>query len=72
MNEAKIDLYLDAVLKASGSALKNYSMAKTKDEMRRVMRLFADAVLAECEKDCAANFSFGEMMIEAGKAEGQK
>lgn len=37
-SEAEIDRHLDAVLKASGSALRNYSMHKTKENMRAAMR----------------------------------
>ncbi len=33
-----VDRHLDAVLKASGSGLRNYSMAKTLAEMRAAMR----------------------------------
>lgn len=38
MNKEKIDAALDAVLKASGSALKNYTTQKTLDAMREAMR----------------------------------
>ena len=33
-----VDHHLDAVLRASGSALRHYSMAKTIQEMREAMR----------------------------------
>ena len=36
--DERIDLALDVVLKASGSALKHYTMAKTLDDMRGAMR----------------------------------
>jgi hypothetical protein len=36
--EQRIDAALDAVLKASGSALKNYTMPKTLADMREAMR----------------------------------
>jgi hypothetical protein len=36
--EQRIDAALDAVLKASGSALKNYAMPKTLADMREAMR----------------------------------
>jgi hypothetical protein len=36
--DATVDLHLDAVLKASGSALRHYSMAKTLHDMRKAMR----------------------------------
>lgn len=35
---AEVDFHLDAVLKASGSALRHFSMAKTLQDMRRAMR----------------------------------
>lgn len=36
--EQRIDAALDSVLKASGSALKHYTMPKTLDDMREAMR----------------------------------
>lgn len=36
--EERIDAALDSVLKASGSALKNYTMPLTLDRMREAMR----------------------------------
>ena len=36
--EERIDAALDSVLKASGSALKNYTMQLTLDRMREAMR----------------------------------
>ena len=36
--EERIDAALDSVLKASGSALKHYTMAKTLADMREAMR----------------------------------
>lgn len=38
MNYSDIDRHLDAVLRASGSALRHYSMAKILDDMRAAMR----------------------------------
>lgn len=38
MTDAQIDTHLDAVLKASGSALRYYSMQKPIDDMRAAMR----------------------------------
>jgi len=38
MPEERIDAALDTVLKASGSALNNYSMQLTLDRMREAMR----------------------------------
>ena len=39
MTDDWLDFYLDNILKASGSALKHYSMQKTKDDMRQALRL---------------------------------
>jgi hypothetical protein len=38
MTDDQIDVHLDNILKASGSALKHYSMQKTKDDMRQALR----------------------------------
>lgn len=35
-----IDAYLDLVLRASGSALRHYSLQKTRADMRNAMRKF--------------------------------
>ena len=36
--DAIVDKHLDAVLRASGSALRYFTMQKTKDDMRAAMR----------------------------------
>ena len=47
MNNDEIDAALDAVLRASGSALKNYMMPKTLDDMRDAMRrIMAESYIA--------------------------
>jgi len=38
MTDDQLDVHLDNILKASGSALKHYSMQKTKDDMRQALR----------------------------------
>ena len=38
MIDDRLDVHLDNILKASGSALKHYSMQKTKDDMRQALR----------------------------------
>ena len=38
MTDEQLDIHLDNILKASGSALKHYSMQKTKDDMRQALR----------------------------------
>lgn len=42
MTPERIDHHLDAILKASGSALRHYSMQKTLDDMRAAMRAAMD------------------------------
>lgn len=43
--DSTIDRYLDAVLRASGSALRNYTMPSKLNEMRQTLRVaFADSV----------------------------
>jgi hypothetical protein len=37
LTDEYLDRSLDAILKASGSSLKNYSMQKTKDDMRSAL-----------------------------------
>lgn len=50
--EQRIDANLDAVLRAAGSALKNYTMPSTRAELRRVMRkIMSDSYLAG-SNDC--------------------
>lgn len=45
--EQRIDAALDSVLKASGSALKNYTMQLTLDRMREAMRkVMSDSYIA--------------------------
>ncbi len=44
--EQRIDAALDSVLKASGSALRHYTMAKTLGDMREAMRkVMSDAYI---------------------------
>lgn len=38
MTDEKIDFHLDKILRAAGTALKHYSMQKTKDDMRQALR----------------------------------
>lgn len=48
--DPKIDAALDSVLKASGSALKNYTMQLTLDRMREAMRkVMSDSYIAGAE-----------------------
>jgi len=46
MIDDQLDVHLDNILKASGSALKHYSMQKTKDDMRQALR----QAIAKAEK----------------------
>lgn len=38
LTDEQIDAHLEEVLRASGSALRHYTMAKTRDDMRAAMR----------------------------------
>ena len=45
--DERIDAALDSVLKAAGSALKHYTMEKTRKEMREAMRnVMSDSYIA--------------------------
>lgn len=54
--EERIDAALDAVLRASGSALRNYTTPKTLSEMRMAMRnsvaIFVDDERERCASLC--------------------
>ena len=51
--EQRIDAALDSVLKASGSALRHYTMPKTLADMREAMRkaMFDEYIRKQC-RDC--------------------
>ncbi|MDR1889347.1 MAG: hypothetical protein LBQ81_08250 [Zoogloeaceae bacterium] len=49
-NNDIVDAHLDAVLKASGSALRNYSMQGTLNAMRDAMRHAMDAAVEHDRK----------------------
>ena len=51
--EQRIDAALDAVLRASGSALRHYSMAKALTEMREAMRKIMSDAYISGSNDCA-------------------
>ena len=46
-----LDQHLDLILRASGSALKHWSMQKTKDDMRVALRSAVEAANAELRKE---------------------
>lgn len=50
LSDERILHHLDAILKASGSGLKNYSMRKTIEEMKQVVRAIEREILGggEC------------------------
>ena len=50
LSDERISHHLDAILKASGSGLKNYSMHKTIEEMKQVFRAIEREILGEIEK----------------------
>ena len=43
MTPEELDTHLDAILRASGSALRHYSMQKTKDDMRAALKAALEA-----------------------------
>ena len=49
MKPEEIDKHLDAILRASGSALRHYSMQKSIDDMRAALRVAIDAALSKAE-----------------------
>lgn len=62
--EQRIDAALDSVLKASGSALRHYTMAKTLADMREAMRkVMSDAYIK------GSNDNFKAMKKEGYNAE---
>lgn len=54
MSKDDPDQHLDAVLRASGSALKHYTMDSTKNQMRASMRDFERAIRATTEGESDA------------------
>lgn len=58
LSDEEIDGHLDAILKASGSGLRNYSMFKTLSDMRESMRNAIDAAIAQSKEG-------GRVMIDA-------
>lgn len=46
LTDEQIDLHLDQVLRAAGSALRHYTMAKTREDMRAAMRRALEAASA--------------------------
>lgn len=64
-----VNQHLDAVLRASGSALRYYSMEKTREEMREAMRTALRAA-AEAEREaCAALCDSKTMALDHGGKE---
>ena len=47
MNDDEIDGLIEPILKAAGTSLKNYTMWKPRDEMRRAMRAALAATLSQ-------------------------
>jgi len=50
LSDERILHHLDAILKASGSGVKNYSMHKTIEEMKQAVRAIERDILGETEK----------------------
>ena len=50
LSDERIAHHLDAILKASGSGLKNYSMRKTIEDMKQAVRAIEREILGVSEK----------------------
>ena len=64
-----LDQHLDNILKASGSGLRNYSMQKTIDDMRKALSAAIaeerEACAKECEYIAQESDSFTENILRA-------
>jgi len=63
MTDDWLDFYLDNILKASGSALKHYSMQKTKDDMRQALR---QAIAGLESQEFVCEWCDGTGMVDSG------
>lgn len=68
LNDDLIDKHLDAVLRASGSALRHYSMQKTRDDMRAAMLASIADFLARTGQ-YVTNDASREAALEQARAE---
>jgi hypothetical protein len=55
LTDAQLDVHLEAILRAGGSSLRHYSMAKPKDEMRAALRAAIAAIAPPTEHCWAAS-----------------
>lgn len=62
--EQRIDVALDSVLKASGSALRHYTMPKTLADMREAMRKVMFDEYIRGLNDCALNLAQGARAVD--------
>lgn len=70
--EERIDAALDSVLKASGSALRHYTMAKTLADMREAMRnVMSDAYTKGSNDNFKAMKKAGMTLNKDGEKEDQ-
>lgn len=60
----KIDESLDTILRASGSALKNYTMQKSLDNMRNAMRKIMSDAYIKGSNDCFETMVKGKINHE--------
>lgn len=57
LTDAELDRHLDAVLRAAGSALRHYTLHKSREDMRAAMRRVVAAAQGACAyPDCACPF----------------
>jgi hypothetical protein len=61
----ELDEMLDMILRASGSSLRNYTMAKSLGDMRRAVRMVYQAGY----NDCAEQFNLGVRIVPEGKVD---
>lgn len=53
----ELDMWLDKILRASGSALRNYSMQKSIEDMREALALAVDSLSLDKASDIAAGMA---------------
>ena len=76
MDQQKLDAHLDTLLRAAGSALRHYSLPKSREDMRAALREAIDKAAAaereECAKLCGAYWEsleeIGEDDYQTGRA----
>lgn len=65
MTDAQLDAHLDAVLKGAGSALRHYTMQKSRDDMRGALLNAVDAGIGEALDQLCEVRQDREMLAQA-------